>query len=350
MQKKNILVTGGAGFIGSHLLRYFVNKYPGFEFINLDKLTYAGNLENLKDLEKKNNYHFIKGCITDTALVNKIFKSYSIDNIIHLAAESHVDKSITDPQKFVKTNVIGTINLLECFKNNIKNNFVGKFYHVSTDEVYGSLGKKGLFTENHCYNPNSPYSASKASSDHFVRAYSKTYGIPYIISNCSNNYGSHQFPEKLIPLVIYNVMNNIEIPVYGDGSNIRDWIYVNDHVEAIDIIFNSEKINETYNIGGGCESNNLDLVYNICSILDTRLGRKNDISKNLIRFVTDRLGHDFRYAIDSSKIKRDFGWSPKKSLFEGLEDTVDWYIENHEWFQNIKSGSYKNYYFKKSIK
>lgn len=344
-QTKNILITGGAGFIGSHVVRLFVTKYPAYQIYNLDKLTYAGNLKNLKDIENNKNYTFIKGDITDASFVNTIFKKHQFDAVIHLAAESHVDRSITDPLAFVKTNVIGTMVLLNAFKELWKDNYKDKlFYHVSTDEVYGSLGNEGLFTETTAYDPNSPYSASKASSDHFVRAYGETYNMPYVISNCSNNYGPNQFPEKLIPLFINNILNGKELPVYGDGKYTRDWLYVLDHANAIDIIFHKGKPNETYNIGGFNEWQNIDLIKLLCRLMDEKLNKPKGTSAQLIRFVTDRPGHDLRYAIDASKISKELGWKPSVTFKEGLSETIDWYLKNKEWLADITSGSYREYY------
>jgi dTDP-glucose 4,6-dehydratase len=344
---KRILITGGAGFIGSHVIRRFVTKYPDYQIFNLDALTYAGNLENIKDIENQPNYHFVKGDIVDEAFINELFLSYNFDGILHLAAESHVDRSIEDPLAFVKTNVIGTMNLLNAAKNQWKNNFEGKrFYHISTDEVYGSLGAEGLFTEATPYGPNSPYSASKASSDHFVRAYGETYGLPYVITNCSNNYGPYHFPEKLIPLFINNIINNKPLPVYGDGNYTRDWLFVEDHAIAIDLVFHEGKNHEIYNIGGFNEWKNIDLVKLLCQIMDQKLGRNKGDSKHLITYVKDRPGHDLRYAIDASKINRELGWKPSVTFEEGLEKTINWYLNNKEWLQNITSGSYKDYYQK----
>ena len=343
--KKNILVTGGAGFIGSHLVRFFVNNYPNYNIINMDLLTYAGNLENLKDIESKENYSFVKCDICDFNKVEKFFKQFRIDSVINLAAESHVDKSIEDPFSFAKTNVIGTLSLLQAAKLNWDKNFSNKlFYHISTDEVYGSLGDEGFFTEFSKYDPHSPYSASKASSDHFVKAFYDTYGLPIMISNCSNNYGSHQFPEKLIPLFINNIINNKTLPIYGKGDNVRDWLFVNDHVKAIDTIFHNGKIGESYNIGGFNEWKNIDLIKVIIKTVDRLLGRKEGSSDKLITYVTDRAGHDFRYAIDATKIKNELGWEPTLQFEEGIEKTVKWYLDNKEWLDNVNSGKYKDYY------
>lgn len=344
---KKILITGGAGFIGSHVVRRFVNKYPDYQIFNLDALTYAGNLENIKDIQNHPNYHFVKGDIVDEAFVNELFLNYNFDGILHLAAESHVDRSIEDPLAFVKTNVIGTMNLLNAAKNQWKNDFANKrFYHISTDEVYGSLGAEGLFTETTAYDPNSPYSASKASSDHFVRAYGETYGLPYVLTNCSNNYGSYHFPEKLIPLFINNIMNNKSLPLYGDGNYTRDWLFVEDHAIAIDLVFHEGKNHETYNIGGFNEWKNIDLVKLLCQIMDKKLGRASGTSEKLITYVKDRPGHDLRYAIDASKINKELGWKPSVTFEKGLEKTINWYLENEEWLRNVTSGSYKDYYQK----
>ncbi len=341
---KTILITGGAGFIGSHVLRTFVKKYSEYQIINLDKLTYAGNLENLKDVEKKSNYKFIKGDIVDENFINDIFKKYNIDGIIHLAAESHVDRSITNPLEFINTNIIGTVNLLNAARQ-FWGDYKGKrFFHISTDEVYGSLGETGFFTESTNYDPKSPYSASKASSDHLVRAYYNTYNLPVVISNCSNNYGANQFPEKLIPLAINNIKNNKPIPIYGKGENIRDWLYVEDHANAIDLIFHKGKIGDTYNIGGNNEWTNIDLIRKLCEVMDNKLGREKGASAKLITFVKDRAGHDLRYAIDSSKIQSELNWSPTLQFEEGIVKTVDWYIENEKWLNNIISGDYEKYY------
>ena len=343
--KKNILITGGAGFIGSHTVRTFVNKYPDYNIFNLDSLSYAGNLENLEDIEGKKNYTFLHGDITDEEFINSLFDEYKFDSVIHLAAESHVDRSITDPLAFAKTNILGTMVLLNSFKQLWKNNWDDKvFYHVSTDEVYGSLGEIGLFKETTSYDPNSPYSASKASSDHFVRAYGETYGMPYMITNCSNNYGPNQFPEKLIPLFINNIIEGKPLPVYGDGNYTRDWLYVLDHAIAIDLVFHKGKNHETYNIGGLNEWKNIDLVKLLCNLMDAKLSRKLGTSEKLITYVTDRPGHDLRYAIDATKINRDLGWRPSVTFEEGLAKTIDWYFDNSEWLRNVTSGEYQNYY------
>ena len=345
--KRNILVTGGAGFIGSHLVRLLVNKYPEYHIINMDVLTYAGNLENLKDIENKENYTFVKCDICDFKKVKQVFVDYKIDSVIHLAAESHVDRSIEDPFSFAQTNVMGTLSLLQVAKTYWKNNFENKlFYHVSTDEVYGSLGQEGFFTEKTNYDPHSPYSASKASSDHFVRAFSDTYGLPIVISNCSNNYGSYQFPEKLIPLFINNIVNNKPLPVYGKGENVRDWLFVNDHARAIDVIFHKGKLGDTYNIGGFNEWKNIDLIKVIVKTVDKMLERDEGASEKLITYVKDRAGHDLRYAIDSSKLKNELGWEPSLQFEEGIEKTVKWYLDNKEWMDRVTSGDYQEYYKK----
>ncbi|MDR1592115.1 MAG: dTDP-glucose 4,6-dehydratase [Prevotellaceae bacterium] len=346
--RKTILITGGAGFIGSHVVRLFVNKYTDYLILNLDALTYAGNLENLKDLAGSPNYLFAKGDITDLEFVSALFARYNFDGVIHLAAESHVDRSIADPMAFIKTNVFGTVNLLNAAKEAWKGSFEGKrFYHISTDEVYGALENDGtFFTESTKYQPHSPYSASKASSDHFVRAYHDTYGLPVVVSNCSNNYGSHHFPEKLIPLSINNIKHRKPIPVYGKGENIRDWLWVDDHARAIDIIFHNGKDGETYNIGGNNEWTNIDLINTLCKIMDRKLGRADGESAQLITFVTDRAGHDFRYAINSSKLQNELGWQPSLQFEEGLKKTVDWYLENEEWLEHIVNGQYRDYYAK----
>ncbi len=344
---KTILITGGAGFIGSHLVRLFVSKYPEYLVVNLDALTYAGNLENLRDVESFPNYKFEKGDITDRKTISSLFQSYTFDSVIHLAAESHVDRSITDPLAFVKTNVMGTCNLLNECREKWDQNQVGKlFYHVSTDEVYGSLGKEGFFTETSPYDPRSPYSASKASSDHFVMAYHHTYGLPTIISNCSNNYGSHHFPEKLIPLMIINIKNNRPLPVYGKGENIRDWLYVDDHALAIDLIFHRGRTGEKYNIGGFNEWKNIDLIHLLCNIMDKKLNRLPGDSAKLINFVKDRPGHDMRYAIDAGKLNHELGWKPSLQFEEGLEKTVDWYLSNENWVKQVITGEYQHYYEK----
>ncbi len=344
---KKILITGGAGFIGSHLVRSLVNKYKRYHIFNLDALTYAGNLENLKDIENKKNYTFLYGDITDEEYINLIFDKYKFDSIIHLAAESHVDRSITDPLAFAKTNILGTMILLNAFKKLWEDNWDEKrFYHVSTDEVYGTLGETGFFKEDTNYDPNSPYSASKASSDHFVRAYGETFGMPYVISNCSNNYGQNQFPEKLIPLFINNILNNKKLPVYGNGNYTRDWLYVVDHTKAIDLVFHHGKNEETYNIGGFNEWKNIDLIKVLCKQMDLKLKRDLGTSKKLITYVKDRPGHDLRYAIDASKINQELGWSPTVTFEEGLALTIDWYLNNQEWLKNVTSGKYQNYYKK----
>ena len=344
---KTILITGGAGFIGSHLVKLMVNKYPNYKIINLDKLTYAGNLANLTEIEAKSNYEFVKGDIVDADFINQLFLDNNFDAVIHLAAESHVDRSIEGPLEFIMTNVVGTTNLLNAAKDAWKNDFSDKlFYHVSTDEVYGSLGEEGMFLETTSYDPRSPYSASKASSDHIVRAYHHTYGMPIVISNCSNNYGSHQFPEKLIPLFINNIQNNKPLPVYGKGENIRDWLWVNDHAKAIDVIFHKGKNGETYNIGGHNEWKNIDLIKVMCKVMDEKLGRTLGESEKLITYVTDRAGHDMRYAIDATKLKDELGWIPSLQFEEGIRNTIEWYLDNEEWLNNITSGDYQEYYNK----
>lgn len=345
--KKHILITGGAGFIGSHVVRLFVNQYPQYKIVNLDALTYAGNLENLRDIEDKPNYSFVKGDICDFEFLTQLFINHEISDVIHLAAESHVDRSITDPLVFVRTNVLGTANLLHVAHRAWKEaSHPGRFYHVSTDEVYGSLSNEGFFTEDTPYQPKSPYSASKASSDHFVRAYKNTYGLDVVLSNCSNNYGAYQFPEKLIPLMINNIVNNKPLPVYGKGENVRDWLWVVDHARAIDVVFHKGKSGETYNIGGHNEWKNIDIVYLLCKILDEKLGRNSGDSEKLITYVTDRAGHDFRYAIDASYIEKELGWVPSITFEEGIRDTVQWYLDNKEWMERVTSGVYQEYYQK----
>ena len=341
---KKILITGGAGFIGCHVVKLFVKKYPDYQIYNLDALTYAGNLENLKDVENADNYQFVKGDITDEQFINDLFSEHGFDAVIHLAAESHVDRSILDPLSFVKTNVLGTAVLLNAAKRSWTDKEGKLFYHVSTDEVYGSLGETGFFTEETPYDPRSPYSASKASSDHFVSAYYHTYDLPVVISNCSNNYGSHHFPEKLLPLMINNIVHSKPLPVYGKGDNVRDWLWVDDHARAIDVIFHKGKLGETYNIGGFNEWKNLDIVHLLCEIMDDKLGREKGESAKLITFVKDRAGHDKRYAIDATKLNKELGWEPSLQFKEGLEKTIDWYLSNSEWIDNVTSGSYKQYY------
>ena len=346
----NLLITGGAGFIGSHVVRRFIEKYPNYHIYNLDALTYAGNLENLADVENKSNYTFIKGDITDENFINELFNKYKFEKVIHLAAESHVDRSITDPLAFAKTNILGTMILLNAFKEIWKGKWENKlFYHVSTDEVYGSLGETGLFEETTSYDPNSPYSASKASSDHFVRAYGETYGLPFVISNCSNNYGQNQFPEKLIPLFINNILTDKPLPVYGDGNYTRDWLYVIDHAIAIDLVFHEGAVTETYNIGGFNEWKNIDLVKLLCDQMDLKLYRPKGTAQELITYVKDRPGHDLRYAIDASKINKELGWKPTVTFEEGLSISIDWYLNNEEWLKNVTSGDYQNYYKKQYI-
>ena len=345
LKHKNILITGGAGFIGSHVVRRFVNQYPDTTIWNLDKLTYAGNLENLRDIEHAPNYRFIKADITEADVINELFEKHQFDGVVHLAAESHVDRSISHPMEFVLTNVVGTVNLLNAAKSIWKGQFENKvFYHVSTDEVYGELGDEGKFLETTPYSPNSPYSASKASSDHFVRAYHHTYGMPIKISNCSNNYGSHHFPEKLIPLMINNIMQKKQLPVYGKGENVRDWLFVEDHAIAIDLIYHEGEIGETFNIGGNNEWKNIDLVRLLCRVMDRKLGRNEGESEQLITFVGDRAGHDFRYAIDSSKLMNTLGWKPSVTFEQGLEKTVEWYLANQDWLNHVTSGAYREYY------
>ncbi len=351
MTKRKILITGGAGFIGSHVVRLFVTKYPDYHILNLDKLTYAGNLDNLRDIEKLPNYSFVKGDIVDANFIHSLFEKEQFDGVVHLAAESHVDRSISNPLEFVMTNVVGTVNLLNAAKNSWKENANAsdinpRFYHVSTDEVYGSLGETGFFTEQTAYDPHSPYSASKASSDHFVRAYHDTYKLPVVLSNCSNNYGSFHFPEKLIPLSINNIKNNMPIPIYGKGENVRDWLFVEDHARAIDVIFHTGKVGSTYNIGGHNEWTNIDLIHLLCKIMDKKLHRPEGESAKLITYVKDRAGHDLRYAIDSTKLQNELGWTPSLQFEEGLERTVDWYLTHEEWLKNVTSGDYQKFYEK----
>jgi len=342
---KTLLITGGAGFIGSHVVRLFVKKYPEYKIVNLDKLTYAGNLENLRDVEKASNYVFVKGDVCDSETMQKLFSDYNIEAVIHLAAESHVDRSISNPMEFIQTNIVGTVTLLNAARKHWEGKFEDKrFYHISTDEVYGSLGETGLFTESTAYDPRSPYSASKASSDHLVRAYDHTFGLPVVISNCSNNYGPNQFPEKLLPLAINNIKHNKPVPVYGKGENVRDWLYVEDHAKAIDLIFHKGKIGETYNIGGSNEWKNIDLINLLCKIMDKKMNRKEGESASLITYVKDRAGHDLRYAIDATKIRSELGWKHQVTFAEGLEMTVDWYLKNTQWLNNVISGDYAKYY------
>lgn len=345
MSVRTLIITGGAGFIGSHVIRLFVNKYPAYRIFNLDALTYAGNLENLRDVEKSPNYGFVKADIADAEQVMQAFEKYRPDGVIHLAAESHVDRSITNPTEFIYTNIIGTVNLLNAARTIWKDQPSGKrFYHISTDEVYGSLGDAGLFTEKTAYDPKSPYSASKASSDHLVRAYHHTFGLPAVISNCSNNYGPNQFPEKLLPLFINNVRHNKPLPVYGKGENVRDWLYVEDHARAIDLIFHEGIEGETYNIGGNNEWKNIDLILLLCRLMDQKLDRVPGTSEKLVTYVKDRAGHDLRYAIDSSKLQSDLGWTPSVTFEEGLSKTIDWYLQNQEWLDHVTSGDYQKYY------
>ena len=342
---KNILITGGSGFIGSHVVRLFVNKYPDYNIVNLDKLTYAGNPENIKDIENASNYTFVKADINDDKAIFDLFEKYKFEGVVHLAAESHVDRSISNPKEFIMTNIVGTLNLLNAARDSWKDDMDGKtFYHISTDEVYGSLGAEGYFYEDTPYDPRSPYSASKASSDHIVRAYFHTYGMPVKISNCSNNYGSHQFPEKLLPLMINNIKHNKPLPVYGEGVNVRDWLWVVDHARAIDDVFHKGKVGETYNIGGYNEWRNIDIVHLLCDTMDEKLGREKGTSRKLITFVKDRAGHDMRYAIDATKIKDELGWEPSVTFEQGMDKTIDWYLANEEWMEHITSGAYMDYY------
>ncbi|MEQ9468781.1 MAG: dTDP-glucose 4,6-dehydratase [Ekhidna sp.] len=342
-EKETILITGGAGFIGSHVVRRFV-KSEKYIIVNLDKLTYAGNLENLRDIEDNPNYKFVKGDICDFAFIKELFSKYDFKGVIHLAAESHVDRSISNPMEFIQTNVVGTVGLLNAAKDSWANIGDRRFYHVSTDEVYGSLGETGFFTETTPYDPQSPYSASKASSDHFVRAYGNTYGLPFVISNCSNNYGPNHFPEKLIPLMIHNIKNGKPLPVYGKGENVRDWLYVEDHARAIELIFEKGKNGDTYNIGGFNEWKNIDLVHLLCDVMDDKLGNSQGTSRKLITYVKDRAGHDLRYAIDATKLQQELGWEPSLQFKEGLEKTIDWYLANEKWLQDVTSGDYLKYY------
>jgi len=347
---KTLLITGGAGFIGSHVVRRFVNKYPDYKIVNLDALTYAGNLENLRDIDTRSNYEFVKADIIDSVVINNLFEKYQFDGVLHLAAESHVDRSIADPMAFIMTNIVGTVNLLNAARKIWKLGSEGhRFYHISTDEVYGTLGETGFFLETTSYDPHSPYSASKASSDHLVRAYHDTYKLPIVITNCSNNYGPNQFPEKLIPLAIHNISQNKPIPIYGKGENIRDWLYVEDHAAAIDLVFHEGKDGETYNIGGHNEWTNIDLIRQLCITMDKKLEREPGTSAKLITYVKDRAGHDLRYAIDSSKIQRELGWAPSLQFEEGIEKTVDWYLDNNEWLENVASGAYDKYYEKQYV-
>lgn len=345
MAEKHILITGGAGFIGSHLVRHFVTKYPEYQIVNLDALTYAGNLESLVDIDGSDDYTFVRGDICDEGVVSDVFREHGITHVIHVAAESHVDRSILDPLSFVRTNVLGTVNLLQVAKSFWQDDYSDHvFYQISTDEVYGALGDTGLFTEQTAYDPRSPYSASKASADHFVSAWYHTYGFPIVLSNCSNNYGPYQFPEKLIPLIIRNIISRKTLPVYGEGQNVRDWLYVLDHVHAIDVVFHQGKIGETYNVGGDNEMRNIDLVHMLCDHMDAALGRESGTSRNLITFVKDRAGHDFRYAIDANKIRRDLGWKPTTSFSDGLQKTIAWYLGNQRWVDHVISGEYQSYY------